>query len=113
MTPIEAAKAHFRASEVRRIEIPEWGPEPDVPLIAYFKPVTLAQKQDFQTVAEQLGYINRLAYIVVRKLEDAEGKRLFDLAHARTLREEADPDVIARVVQQIMAAPGPEELEKK
>ena len=112
MTPLEAAKAHFRAHEARRIEIPEWGPEAGVPLVAYFKPITLAQKQSFQTVGEKEGYLNRLAYIVVTKLEDQDGKRVFDRGDAIALRNEADPDVIARVVAEIMTAPSPEDAEK-
>ena len=41
-SPIERAKAHFKAQSVKTIEVPEWG-EADKPLVIYVTPITLAE----------------------------------------------------------------------
>jgi len=42
---IDRARLHFKADELRRFEVPEWGESAEQPLVLFAKPITLADKQ--------------------------------------------------------------------
>ena len=60
---------------------------------------------------ERDGRIASLADVLVLKALDAEGKKLFTIEHKKALREQVDPEVVARLVAAMMATPGVKEME--
>jgi hypothetical protein len=111
MKLIERVAAHFDAPGVQSVEVPEWGEE-GKPLVIYWKPITLQEKQRLATVGMEQGMVVRLVEALIIKALDAEGNKLFDLADKATLLRRADPEVVARIVTQMMASPGVKELGK-
>lgn len=111
MSVLEQAKAHFTAFGVQSLEVPEWGEE-GKPLVIYWKPITLDERQRLHNAGETVGYVARLADCLVMKALDAEGKKLFTIEDKRSLRHDVDPDVLARVVTRMMASPEAKELGK-
>jgi hypothetical protein len=112
MAAIDNARRHFDAIGVRKIEVPEWGESDDQPLAIYFSPFTLADKQKLAEVGEREGFLARLADALIMKATDAEGKKLFTIDEKRALRTKVDPDVIARVVAEMMRTPSVDDMEK-
>lgn len=104
-------KRHFADLGVQTIEVPEWGEE-GKPLVIYFKPITLGEKQRLMTLGEREGYIARLADALVMKALDADGKKLFTIEHMPALRNSVDPDVLSRVVARMMASPSADDMGK-
>lgn len=111
MSLIDRMKAHFTDIGVRHIEVPEWG-EDGKPLLVYFRPMTLAEKQKLLSIGERDGLVARLADALVMKAMDAEGKKLFTVEDKHALRNQVDPDVLARVVRDMMSSPGVDEMGK-
>ncbi len=114
---LDRAKAHFADFGVQSAEVPEWGEpaegeNPGKPFVIFWTPITLAEKQRLATVAQEDGYLARLADCLIMKALDGEGKRLFTLENKHDLRHKVDPDVLARVVTQMMASPGVKALGK-
>jgi hypothetical protein len=108
---IDRAKAHFTDLGVQRQEVPEWGEE-GKPLVVYWRPMNLAQKQKIQHIGEREGWIARLADALIMLATDADGKKLYTIEDKHALRHNVDPDVLARVVTRMMASPGVEEMGK-
>lgn len=111
MKLIERISAHYSAPGVQSIEVPEWG-EDDKPMVIYWNPITLQEKQRLATVGMDEGMVVRLVDALILKALDAEGKKLFTIEDKATLLRKADPEVVARVVVQMMASPGVKELGK-
>lgn len=111
MAAIDSAKKHFTDLGMQRAEVPEWG-EDGKPLVVYWKPITLEEKQRLQTIGERDGYVARLADALIMKAIDANGAKLFTLDDKFALRHGVDPDVMARLVIQMMASPGAKEMGK-
>lgn len=109
MGTLDRAKAHFADIGTQSIEVPEWG-EPGTPLVIYFKPLTLAEKQKLHTIAELEGYVSRLADCLIMKALDAEGKKLYTIEDKHALRHAVDPDILARIVTRMMSSPGVKEM---
>lgn len=112
MAAIDNAKRHFKAFDRCRIEVAEWGDDPEHPLVIYAKPMTLADKQHLRGWMEEFGQVEALANLVIRKAEDGDGKKLFTLGHKRDFMHEVDPDVVARIAGKMTAAPSVAEMEK-
>lgn len=111
MAAIDRAKAHFTDLGVQQQEVPEWGEE-GKPLVVYWRPMTLAQKQKIQQIGERDGWVARLADALIMLATDDQGKPLFTIEHKHALRHNVDPDVLARVVTRMMASPGAAEMGK-
>lgn len=111
MSAIDGAKAHFGAIKTQRMEVREWG-EDGQPLVIFWQPITLAEKQRLANIGEKEGYISRLADCLVMKALDADGKKLFTIADKHALRHQVDPDVLSRIVIRMMAAPTEDDAEK-
>jgi hypothetical protein len=109
---IEQAKAHFSAFGVQRIEVPEWGTPEGGPLVIYYHPINLEQRQRLATIRERDGYISSLADALIMKARTAEDKPMFTIADKHALRLQVDPDVLAKVITRMMAAPSVEDAEK-
>jgi hypothetical protein len=111
MAVIDRLKAQFADIGTRHIEVPEWGDESG-PLIIYFKAMTLAEKQKLQTIGERDGFVARLADALIMKALDAQGNPIFTIEDKFALRHSVDPDVLARVVVQLMSAPSRDDMAK-
>lgn len=112
MAAIDQITAHFNRQEMRRIEVPEWGEEGQ-PLVIFSRPMTLEEKQKLLNVGERDGRLMMLVETLIMKALDANGGRLFQIDAKKSLKSNADPDVLARVALEITRSPTPEELEKK
>lgn len=86
----------YNASDRTQIEIPEWGDD-NGPLKASFTKLTLIQASETMSAAGG-DPILASAYVVALKLFDEKGEdRLFNMADAQFLAEEADPVVLMRL----------------
>lgn len=108
---IERARLHFNGDEPRRIEVPEWG-EPGAPLVLFAKPVTMADKQLLHNRYKDGGMQEMYAHALVLKARNADGTPAFDLADKRELMRNADPAVVERIAQQILAVADLEDAAK-
>ncbi len=111
MAAIDRIKQHFAEIGVRSVESAAWG-EDGKPLVIYFAPMTLAEKQRMLTIGETDGYVARLADVLIMKAMDAEGKKLFTIADKHILRNKADPDELARIVREMMSSPSVDDMGK-
>jgi hypothetical protein len=101
---IARAKKHFQAIGLRSIEIPEWGEDPQHPLVVYYHPITLQEHQDFlRESALNGGGEHGAAKAILKKALDADGRRLFDLSHKRWLLTQAYGPVVERLAEALMA----------
>lgn len=108
---IDRAKAHFSKFQRRRIEVPEWADDAGAPLVIHVQPLTLADKQKLRQHAER-GQLESLAYCLILKAEDADGKKVFTLDDKHALMTRVDPDVLARVAGEITAPLSDEDIAK-
>ena len=111
MSVIDRVKEHFEAKGIKTIEVAEWGEE-GKPLVIYSKPFTLAEKRNLFKGAknDDLGV---LVDAIVLKARDADGNKIFKLDDKKTLLNNADPDVIARVATDMLNSLSYEDAEKK
>lgn len=96
---LERAKAHFRdrlSEDMDSIEVSEWG-EKDIPLVIYFKPMTLKQ-QDAIFKHVRAGSLKSLVETLIQRSLNEDGKRLYKSAHMIEFMNHVDPSVIERVV---------------
>jgi hypothetical protein len=112
MSAIDQVQAHFQRLDTRQIEVPEWADDQGKPMIIYCTPITLAEKAKIARAGDEFGRVMMLVHALIIKAQDADGKKLFTVADKKALSEKADPDVIARIVAQLMYAPPIEEAEK-
>lgn len=106
---IEAAREHFDAKATRTAEVPEWG-APGTPLIVYFTPMTLYERDRIQ----RNGAKSDGAYLAAAVIEKAlfeDGEKMFTIADKNFLMREVDPVVVGRLATKLTSAPTPEELE--
>lgn len=95
------AKQHWLAkiAEVRIIEVPEWGTDGE-PLRIWVRPATLAVRDKiYQAIKD--GSLQGLATTLVVRARDEDGKPLFSQMDMRDLLNEVDPDVLARIVEEM------------
>lgn len=111
---IERAKAHFDSIGRKRIEVPEWG-EGGKPLVIYSRAFTLADKKKIRAHTERGGSsdIDALAYTIIFKAEDDQGKPLFTLEDKQSLISGVDSEVLSRIVLDMTMTASPEDMEKK
>lgn len=121
-TVLERVRAHAEPARVRRLEVPEWGDppvvddtgaevEPAKPFEIFYTMLTLGELSQI----EQLGmktFSEQAAHIVAMKATSADGKPLFRRIDARTLSEEAAPDVIKRIALEILGRVSIEDARK-
>jgi len=112
MTVIERAKAHFSQQQRRIAEVPEWADDDGKPLIIHGKPLTLAEKQKIDAYRDRWGKMDALAYTLILKAEDEQGNKIFTLEDKRALMTTVDPDVLARVIMDLISTPSPEAVSK-
>jgi hypothetical protein len=108
---IDRAKAHYAAYGVQSASVPEWG-EADQPLQVYWSPVTLAERQKIVNRIKDGATLEAMAYALILKAQDGQGKNLFSLEDKLALMNGVDASVVERVAGLILAAPSVEDAEK-
>ncbi len=111
---IERAKEHLSTLGRKRIEVPEWG-ENGKTLVIFCPPFTLADKKKIKAHTDRAGGadLDALAYTVIFKAEDEDGKPLFTLDDKKSLVSDVDSEVLSRIVFEMTVYQTPEEIEKK
>ena len=103
---LEKAKEHFKAIDRKIIDVPEWN------ITVYAKPLTLADKR-ILTRNTKPDDVTLFADVLILKAEDKEGKKLYSLEDKQTLMKSVDPEVVARVAQEILSVIPVEDWLKK
>ena len=103
---LEQAKEHFKAIDRKIIDVPEWK------ITIYAKPLTLADKR-ILTRNTKPDDVTLFADVLILKAEDKEGKKLYSLEDKQTLMRSVDPEVVARVAQDILSVIPVEDWLKK
>jgi len=107
---IGRATEHYNQKPVRRIEIPEWGDD-EGPLVVFSEPFTLRDQGKISTITKNQPESEVLAELLVMKLIDDQGNKVFTVEDKQALRTSVDAQVVACVANQIMGV-NEEELEK-
>jgi len=105
---ISRATEHFKAKPLKRIEIPEWGEYDDngeliEPLVVYSTPFTLKDQSRIRYVAEKQSEVDVLAEVLVMKLIDENGDKVFTIEDKNALRNSVDASVVSRIATSIMS----------
>ena len=103
---LDKAKEHFQAIDRKIIYVPEWDQT------IYSKPLTLADKR-ILTRNTKPDDVTLFADVLILKAEDKEGKKLYSLEDKQTLMRSVDPEVVARVAQDILSVIPVEDWLKK
>ena len=103
---LEKAKEHFKAIDRKIIDVPEWG------ITVYSQPLTLADKRKLSRNTSP-DDPTLFANVLIQKAEDKEGKKLYSLEDKQTLMRSVDPEVVARVAQDILSVVPVEDWLKK
>ena len=103
---LEKAKEHFKEIDRKIINVPEWN------ITVYAKPLTLADKRILSRNTKP-DDVTLFADVLILKAEDKDGKKLYSLESKHTLMHEVDPEVVARVAQDILSVIPVEDWLKK
>lgn len=106
---LEGAISHFKHQEIKVIEVEEWGLVGDDAI--YVKPFTLLEKSE---LFKDTNDLTVLIDIIVKKAENKDGDKMFDLESKIKMKKFVDPDIIGRVASEIMGSQSsPTDLKKK
>tara|TARA_Y100001972_G_scaffold119119_1_gene160004 strand:- start:592 stop:933 length:342 start_codon:yes stop_codon:yes gene_type:complete len=112
MSVIDIAKSHFENIGVQSMEVAEWKDENGKPVILYWNPITLLEKNRLLKKSDNLNDIAILADVLVMKALDKDGKKVFKLEDKQTLMENADPNILQRIAQKMVLVPTIDDLKK-
>ena len=112
MSVIDIAKSHFDNIGVQSMEVFEWKDENGKPVILYWNPITLLEKNRLLKKSDNLNDIAILADVLVMKALDKDGKKIFKLEDKQTLMEKADPNILQRIAQKMVLVPSIDDLKK-
>ena len=112
MSVIDIAKSHFDNIGVQSMEVAEWKDENGKPVILYWNPITLLEKNRLLKKSDTLNDIAILADVLVMKALDKDGKKIFKLEDKQTLMEKADPNILQRIAQKMVLVPSIDDLKK-
>lgn len=91
--------SHFRnkiSGEMKSVEVPEWD------MTFYYKTTsTLAEQSKIIDLAQKGSTVEALVETLIVKARDKEGNKIFKPIEKTVLMNEADPDVLIRVVGQM------------
>ena len=107
---IDRAKAHFENLGTQSIEVPEWKDEDGKPVILYWNPITLSEKNKLLKKSDTLNDVSILADILVMKAIDKDGNKIFTLEDKLALMHKVDSDVLSRIATAMVQAITPEEV---
>jgi hypothetical protein len=111
MSVIDRVKEHFESQGVKKIEVAEWGEEGQ-PLVIYSTPMSLNEKRNLFKSAKDSD-LGVMVDVISLKAKDKDGNKVFKLDDKQVLMNNADPEVIARVAQEILNSIPFEDIEKK
>ena len=110
MRAIEKATAHFRAKisgEMKKVHVPEW--ECDL----YFKTSSsLKEESKLLELAQAGKTVEALVETLISKARNEDGSKMFAPLDKQVLMNEVDPQVIIRLVGEIGAIIGAENVEE-
>lgn len=107
---LEGAISHFKHQEIKVIEVEEWGLVGEDAI--YVKPFTLAEKNEIFGSGD-LKDLYVLIDVIVKKAENKDGEKMFDLESKVKMKKFVDPDIISRIATQILSTtPSVNELKK-
>lgn len=99
---IDRAISHYQSKELKRIEIEEWPDADGNPLVCFSTSFTLKDQSRLQTLIEKQSQADALAELLILKLVDEKGDKIFNIGDKHALRESVDANVVARIANQIM-----------
>lgn len=108
---IDRARAHYQAHGTQSIEVPEWG-EDGQPLIVYWTPVTMSERQRVVSRAADGKSADAMAHAVILKAMDAQGKPMFSIEDKHALMNLVDSSVVERLANALMGTVSVEDMEK-
>lgn len=100
MSLLDRIKAQGGRSEIRTLEVPEWGDE-GAPLVIHFQTPSLNHLAASIEAGHGGNPIRQNVDIFCQIARDADGKPLFNRIDAIALMETADPRVLGRVMRQM------------
>ena len=112
MSVIDIAKSHFESLGIQSIEVPEWKDDDGKPIIVYWNPITLSEKNKLFRKSDNMLDASILADIVVMKAIDKEGNKLFKAEDKLVLMHKVDSDDLSKVATSMVQAIHPEEVKK-
>jgi len=86
MSVIDIAKSHFENIGVQSMEVSEWKDENGKPVILYWNPITLLEKNRLLKKSDNLNDIAILADVLVMKALDKDGKKVFKLEDKKKIK---------------------------
>lgn len=102
---VQRAARHYKALGLREIAIPEWGEDENTPLVVYYYPITMAERQDFlreSAFDRDVANAGAIKAILTKSL-DANGQPLFNLSHKHWLLTQAYGPVTERLADALMS----------
>tara|TARA_R100001509_G_scaffold139090_1_gene93468 strand:- start:532 stop:873 length:342 start_codon:yes stop_codon:yes gene_type:complete len=112
MSVIDIAKSHFENLGTQSIEVPEWKDDDGKPVVLYWNPITLAEKNKLFKKSDNLSDVGILADIVVMKSLDKDGNKSFKAEDKLALMHKVDSDVLSRIATAMVQAITPDEVKK-
>mgnify|MGYP003628983743 FL=1 len=113
MSVIDIAKSHFENFGTQSVEVPEWKNEDGNPVILYWNPITLSEKNKLLKKSDTLNDVSLLADVLLMKALDKHGEKAFKAEDKLALMHKTDPDVLTRISTLMVQAPSIDELKKK
>ena len=113
MSVIDRVKSHFETLQTLIIEVPEWKDEDGKPVVLYWNPITLSEKNKLLKKSDTLNDVSLLADVLLMKALDKDGNKVFKAEDKLALMHKTDPDVLTRVATIMVQAPSVDELKKK
>ena len=107
MSILDRAKSHFESKGIKEITVPEWG-DGDEPAVLFCEPITLNDQKSLRKLADGDDF-EFAVRLVIMKLVDSNGKKVFDLSDKPTLMNKVDPNVLLRVANMIAYVPSIED----
>ena len=95
----DGIRNHFEETEIRVIEVPEWGLIGDKAI--YAKPFNMMEKAKLFKGANS-GDLNILIDVIIEKALDKDHNKMFNATHILSFKTKADTNIIADVASKIM-----------
>jgi len=112
MSVIDIAKSHFESLGIQSIEVPEWKDDDGKPIIVYWNPITLSEKNKLFRKSDNMLDASILADIVVMKSLDKDGNKVFKPEDKLALMYKVDSDVLSRISTAMVQAITPDQVKK-
>ena len=103
---LDHAEEQFSSIQRKQIDVPEWN------TTIYSKPLTLADKRKL-TRNTKPDDVTLFAEVLILKAENKEGNKMYSLENKHDFMHSVDPEVVARVAQEILEVIPVESWEKK